>query len=120
MYYERISHMTDSETYEQIGRKRAEYRERKKELAQLKSKVGDLANHAATISRGLRNPELIRWWEGLPLAGQRQEHIVLTPAMFSELTVEKIKQFCAELKRLEVVLAALRQELMGIDEDPER
>jgi hypothetical protein len=40
--------------------------------------------------------------------------------MFSELTVEKIKQFCAELKRLEVVLAALRQELMGIDEDPER
>jgi hypothetical protein len=110
--------MTDSETHELVGRKREEYRLRKKERAALKAKAGELATLAATISRGLQNPELIRWWEGTPMVGQRREHVILTPAMFSELTEEKIKQLCADLKRLEAVLGALRQELTAIDEDP--
>ena len=110
--------MTDSETHELVGRKRDEYRLRKKERAALKAKAGDLANYAEKISEGLHNPEMIRWWEGLPLIGQRQEHIVLTPQMFSELTVESIKQLCVDLKRLETVLGAMRQELTTLDEDP--
>jgi hypothetical protein len=120
MYYERISHMTDSEAFEQVGRKRAEYRQRKTELAQLKVKAGDLAKYAATISRGLEHPEMIRWWEGTPNPGLSRDHILFTPAMFAELTEQNVKRLCDDFKRVEAALGALRDELKSLDEDPER
>jgi hypothetical protein len=120
MYPERISHMTENEQFELVGRKRAQYREGKKELAALKAKAGEWAELAMTISAGLREPELIRWWDGTPVIGRRQEHIVLTPKMFELLTEGNVKQVCSDIKRVEAVLASLRQELTAMDEDPER
>lgn len=111
--------MTESEQFELVGRKRAEYRDRKKELAALKAKAGEWADYAANISLGLRQPGLIRWWDGTPLMGRRQDHIVLTSKMFEALTENNIKQLCNDLKRLEAVLGSLRQELTAMDEDPE-
>lgn len=78
--------MTNSEQFELIGRTRANYKERKNELATLKAKAAKLAELAATLARGLQNPELIRWWSGTPLVGQRREHVILTTAMFAELS----------------------------------
>jgi hypothetical protein len=120
MYFERISHMTDSETFEQVGRKRAEYRDRKKELAQLRSRAGDLSKLAATISAGLEHPELIRWWEGTPMVGKTQQHVVLSSQMFTELTEPKIKELCNDIKAVETRVNSLRTELTRLDEDPER
>ena len=110
--------MTDSETFELVGRKREEYRTRKKERAALMAKAGEMAKYAEAIRRGLTNPQFIRWFDGTPPIGLRQEHVVLTAAMFGELTEEKIKQLCADIKRVEAVLVALRQELTAMDEDP--
>jgi len=112
--------MTEGEQFELIGRKRAQYREGKKELAALKAQAGEWADLAATISAGLRQPEMIRWWEGRPAVGRSPEHIVLTPKMFELLTEDKIKQLCSDVKRIEAVLASLRHELTSMDEDPER
>lgn len=112
--------MTDSEQFELVGRKRAQYRENKKELAALKARAGEWAELASTISTGLLRPELIRWWEGGPPAmGRRPDHVVLTPKMFEFLTEKNIKQLCDDMKRLTAVLASLRQELTAMDEDPE-
>src|SRR5271166_3758515 len=118
MYIERISHMTDSETFEIVGRKREEYRARKKERAALMAKAGEMAKTAGAIHKGLTNPQLIRWFEGVPFMGLRQEHVVLNPAWFVELTEENVKQICGDIKRVEAVLVALRQELTALDEDP--
>jgi len=112
--------MTDGEVFEQVGRKRAEYRDRKKELAQLRSKAGDLSKLAATVSLGLEKPEMIRWWEGTPMIGQNRQNIVFTPQMFAELTEPKIKQLCDDIKRVETLVNSLRSELTQLDEDPER
>jgi hypothetical protein len=118
--YARISHMTDSQVFEQIGRKRAEYRERKKELAQIRAKAADLGVIAGNISAAMSNPERIRWWDGTPAIGRTSQHIVLTSAMFTELSESTIKRICDDIKRLDAVIAALRIELTGLDEDPER
>ncbi len=112
--------MTENEQFELVGRKRAQYRDGKKELGALKAKAGEWADLAATISAGLRQPEMIRWWDGTPAIGRRQEHVVLTPKMFEQLTENNIKQLCNDIKRVEAVLASLRQELTAMDEDPER
>ena len=69
---------------------------------------------------GLRQPEMIRWWDGTPALARSQEHIILTPKMFELLTENNIKQLCNDVKRLTTVLASLRQELTAMDEDPER
>src|SRR6266446_6079161 len=103
MYAERISHMTENEQFELVGRKRAQYREAKKELGALKARSGEWADLAGTISAGLRQPEMIRWWDGTPAIGRRSEHIVLTPKMFELLTQSNIKQLCGDIKRVEAV-----------------
>jgi hypothetical protein len=112
--------MTENEQFELVGRKRAQYREGKKELAALKARAGEWSELAATITNGLRQPEMIRWWDGTPSIGRRQEHYILTPKMFELLTENNIKQLCNDVKRVEAVLASLRQELTAMDEDPER
>ena len=112
--------MTESEQFELVGRKRAQYRESKKELAALKARATEWADMAGTIGLGLRQPEMICWWDGTPAMVRRQEHIVLTPKMFQLLTENNIRQLCNDVKRLEAVLASLRQELTSMDEDPER
>jgi len=112
--------MTDSETHELVGRKRAEYRERKKERAAVRARLGELSNSAETIKRGLEFPELIRWWDGTPMIGRHPSHIIFTTAMFGELTEANIKQLCGDLKRLDAVIASLRQELTALEgEDPD-
>src|SRR5580704_14848854 len=117
MYTERISNMTENEQFELVGRKRAQYREGKRELGALKAKATEWAELAATISVGLQRPEMIRWWEGTPAIGRRPEHIVFTPKMFELLTEGNIKQLCNEIKRVETILASVRQELTAMDED---
>ena len=112
--------MTENEQFELVGRKRAQYRDGKKELGALKARAGEWAELATTISEGLRQPEMIRWFDGTPVIGRRQEHIVLTPKMFGLLTESNIKQLCNDIKRVEAVLGSLRQELTAMDEDPER
>ena len=112
--------MTENEQFELVGRKRAQYRDGKKELGALKAKAGEWADHAATISSGLRQPELIRWWDGTPAIGRRQEHITFTSKMFELLSESGVRQLCADIRRVEAVLASLRQELTSMDEDPER
>lgn len=112
--------MTDSEAYEQVGRKRAEYRQKKTEFAQLKTKAGDLSRHAAAISAGLEHPETICWYEGMPMMGRGPQHVILTSAMFAELSEQKVRQLCDDIKRTETAIASLRVELTNIDEDPER
>jgi hypothetical protein len=112
--------MTDGETFELIGRKRDEYFKRKQERAVVAAKAGELAGHANKLAHGLRNPEMIRWWDGTPLIGQRSEHIVLTSRMFEELTEAKVKQICDDLKRLDATIASLRQELKAMEgRDPD-
>jgi len=117
--YERVSHMTESEQFELVGRKRAQYRESKKELAALRARASEWSDLAETVSNGLRQPEMIRWWEGTPAIGRRPEHITFTPQIFELLTEKNIKQLCNDIKRLNTVLASLRQELTAMDEDPE-
>lgn len=112
--------MTESEQFELVGRKRAQYRENKKELAALKARAMEWADMAGRIGLGLRQPEMIRWWDGTPAPVRSQEHIILTPKMFELLTENNIKQLCNDVKRLTTVLASLRQELTAMDEDPER
>lgn len=112
--------MTENEQFELVGRKRAQYRDGKKELGALKAKAGEWAKLADTIAQGLSNPEAIRWWEGTPTIGRRPEHIILTPMMFALLTEENVKQLCDDIKRVEAVLSSVRQELTVMDEDPER
>jgi len=118
--YEGILCMTESEVFEQIGRKRSEYRERKKELALVRSKAADLAALAGNISLGLVSPERIRWFDGSPMIGRSAEHVIINPAKLSELSEANIKSICSEVKRLEAVILSLRTELTQIDEDPER
>jgi hypothetical protein len=112
--------MTESEQFELVGRKRAQYREHKKELGAVRARAMEWAQLASTVSEGLLRPELIRWFDGTPAIGRRQEHVTLTPKMFELLTEQNIKQLCDDIKRLTAVLAALRQELTAMDEDPER
>jgi septal ring factor EnvC (AmiA/AmiB activator) len=111
--------MTQGEQFELVGRKRAEYRERKKELATLRAKAAELANTAETVAQGLKFPDVIRWWDGTPFINRRPQHIVLTSAMFDGLTEKNVRQIADDIKRLNVVIASLRQELTALDEDPE-
>jgi hypothetical protein len=119
MFYERVSQMTENEQFELVGRKRAQYRESKKELAALKAQAAEWAKQAETLAQGLNFPDMIRWWDGSPIINRRPQHIVIMPATFSNLTETKVKQLCDDVKRLRAVLASLRQELTAIDEDPE-
>jgi hypothetical protein len=113
--------MTDSEQFELIGRTRANYKERKQELAALKAKAAKAAELAATLARGLQNPELIRWWSGTHLIGQRPEHVILTAAMFTELSEQNIKQLSETINRLSTTIGAIRKQLIDLEgEDPER
>ena len=111
--------MTQSEQFELVGRKRAEYRERKKELATLRTKAADLASTAETVAQALKFPDIIRWWDGTPFINRRSQHIVLTSAMFDALTEKNVRQIAEDMKRLNAVIASLRQELTALDEDPE-
>jgi hypothetical protein len=111
--------MTQGEQFELVGRKRAEYRERKKELATLRAKATELANAAETVAQGLKFPDMIRWWDGTPFINRRPQHIVLTSAMFDNLTEKHVRQMADDMKRLNAVIASLRQELTALDEDPE-
>lgn len=113
--------MTNSEQFELIGRTRANYKERKNELAMLKAKAAKLAELAATLARGLQNPELIRWWSGTPLMGQRREHVILTTTMFTELSEQNIKQLSDGIAQSSKTVDALRKQLIDLEgEDPER
>ena len=113
--------MTNNEQFELIGRTRASYKERKKELDGLKAKAAKLAELAVTLTDGLQNPELIRWWSGTPLMGKRPEHVIFTAAMFTELSEQNIKQLSETINRLSTTIAAIRKQLIDLEgEDPER
>ena len=113
--------MTNSEQFELIGRTRTNYKDRKNELAALKVKAGKLAELAATLARGLQNPELIRWWTGTPLLGQRREHVIFTTAMFAELSEQNVKQLSDGIAQLSKTIDAMRKQLIDLEgEDPER
>jgi hypothetical protein len=65
--------MPESEQFELVGRKRAQYRENKKQLEALRARATEWSDFAETIYNGLRRPELIRWFEGVPAMGRRAE-----------------------------------------------
>jgi len=112
--------MSENEQYELVGRTRANYKERKKELAALKVKASNLAESAQTLFHGLQNPELIRWWTGAPMIGQRGEHVVFTDMMFSELSQPNIKKLAEDIHRLKTTVDAIRKQLIDLEgEDPE-
>jgi hypothetical protein len=113
--------MTNGEQFELIGRTRANYKERKNELAALKAKAAKLAELAAKLAHGLQNPELIRWWSGTPLIGQRREHVIFTTAMFAELSEQNIKELSDGIAQLSKTIDAMRKQLTDLEgEDPER
>jgi hypothetical protein len=112
--------MTDREQHELVGRLREQYKQGKKEQAALKAKAREMAEYAEKIGLGLRAPEMIRWWDGIPMIGQRSEHVIFTSQIFEQLGEKHIKQLCADLKRVEASLASWRQELTALDGDPER
>lgn len=117
--------MSESEQYELIGRTRANYREAKKELAASQMKAGELAKIAATIKAGLERPELIRWWEGVPMMGRPPGPgpgpVVFTSAMFGQLTEKNVKELLDDLKKIEASISAMRTQLIQLEgEDPDR